>query len=134
MHEIVALHLGLDRPGQTDGARVVDADVDAAELGNRLGDGGVHLIFEPDVDAEGERAAAGLLDLLRRGIDRAFQLGIWLGGLGDDCDVGAVSGTSQRDRQPMPRLAPVTKSVLPFRSAIREPSTRTKRGARLLRG
>ena len=45
----------------------------------------------------GERLAAGLLDLLGRRVDGARQLGVRLGGLGGDDDVGAVARGAQAD-------------------------------------
>ena len=76
---------------QRNGGGVVDADVDAAEGLGRLGDGGLHLLLVADVADQRQRAAAGLLDLGGGGVDRAFELGIGLGGLGGDGDVGAVA-------------------------------------------
>ena len=49
VHQIIALHVGLQRAGELDGAGIVDADVDAAEpfhgLRHRIGD----LSFVADV-------------------------------------------------------------------------------------
>ena len=39
VHQIVALHVGLKRAGELDGAGIVDADVDAAERCDGLCDG-----------------------------------------------------------------------------------------------
>jgi hypothetical protein len=40
------------------------------------------------------------------------ELGVRLGGLGDEGDVGAVARGAQRDHEPTPRLPPEMKSVL----------------------
>ena len=82
---------------ERDGAGVVDADVDAAERLHRLVDGRLHLLLEADVAHERQRLAAGRLDLLGRRVDGAFELGVRLGRLGGDGDVGAVARRPQRD-------------------------------------
>jgi len=46
-HQVEPLHVGHLRVGQADGAGIVDADVDAAELGYGLLDGRDHLTFVP---------------------------------------------------------------------------------------
>ena len=88
------------RAGELDGAGIVDADVDAAETLDGLCHGLGHLRFLADVAQHRQRLAAGLLDLLGGGIDRARQLRMRLGGLGRDRDIGAVARGAQRDRQP----------------------------------
>ena len=52
------------------------------------------------VDWQRQRLAAGRLDLRGRGVDRARQLRMRLGGLGRDRDVGAVARRAQRDGEP----------------------------------
>src|SRR5262249_41376566 len=97
VHEVVLLHRRRLGAGQVDGRGVVDQDVDAAEglhgLLDRLGD----LVLEADVDRERERLAAGRDDLLGSREDGARQLGVRIGGLRDDRDVGAVARGAQRD-------------------------------------
>jgi hypothetical protein len=97
MHQVVALHVGGGGRRQRDGAGVVDADVERAERLHRLGNGRLNLVLEADVAGDGKRLAAGLLDLLGSRKDRAFQLGVRLGGLGGDGDVGAVARGPERD-------------------------------------
>jgi hypothetical protein len=91
------LHRRLQRAGQADGAGVVDQDVDAAELGHRLGDGCLDALLVADVAGQRQRLAAGLLDLLGGGEDRAGQARIGFHRLGGDGDVGAVARGTQRD-------------------------------------
>jgi hypothetical protein len=56
-------------------------------------------VLVADVDHARQRLAAGGLDLVGCGVDRAGQLGVRLGGLGGDDDVGAVARRAQRDGQ-----------------------------------
>ena len=100
LHQVVALHVGLGDRRARDGAGVVDHDVEAAERRDRLLDGGLDRVLVAHIDDERQRPAAGLLDLLGGGVDRAFELGMRRLGLGGDGDVGAVARRPQRDREP----------------------------------
>ena len=100
VHQVVALHVGLQRAGELDGAGIVDADVDAAEGLDGSCDGVGDLRLLADVADDRQRLAAGLLDLLGRRVDRARQLRMRLGGLGRDRHIGAVARRPQRDGQP----------------------------------
>ena len=100
LHQVVALHVGLGDRRARHGAGVVDHDVDAAEFLRGLVDAVLHRVLVAHVDDEGQGAAAGLLDLLGRGVDRAFELGMRRLGLGGDGDVGAVARGAERDRKP----------------------------------
>ena len=81
--------------------RVVDAHVDPAEPLDRLGStAATTCVLVADVADDRQRLPARRLDLLGRGVDRALELGVGLGGLGDQRDVGAVAGRPQRDGQP----------------------------------
>ena len=57
----------------------------------------VDALLVADVAGQRQRLAAGLLDLLGGGEDRAGQPRIGLHGLGRDGDVGAVARGAQRD-------------------------------------
>ena len=86
-------------PREVDRARVVDADVDAAEALDGLRDRGGHLLLVADVADDRQRLAARRLDRLGGGVDGALELRVRLGGLGDQRDVGAVARGAQRDRE-----------------------------------
>ena len=58
---------------------------------------GGHRRLVADVADDRQRLPAGRLDLLGGGVDRALELRVRLGGLGDQCDVGAVAGGPQGD-------------------------------------
>jgi hypothetical protein len=63
---------------------------------HRLLHRGEHVGLVADVGLQRQRAAAGGLDLGRGAVDRAGQLGVGLGRLGRDDDVGAVARGAQR--------------------------------------
>ena len=71
MHQVEALHVGLRRRREADGAGVVDDDVDAAEGLDRPLDGLLDDLLVAHVDDERQRLAAGLFDFLRRRVDGA---------------------------------------------------------------
>ncbi len=75
VHQIVALHVGLDRARQADRRGVVDADIDAAELRDRFGHRVHYIGFVAHVDDQRQRLAAGFLYLLCGSVDRAGSLG-----------------------------------------------------------
>jgi hypothetical protein len=97
VHQVVALHRRLERAGERDGAGVVHEDVDATEGLDGLGDGGVDRRVLADVHGDRERLAARLLHVLGCRVDRARQLRVRLGRLGDDHDVRAVLGGAEAD-------------------------------------
>ena len=99
VHQVVALHVRRLGAGQADGRGVVDADVDAAELGRRLLHRLEHIGVVAHVDDQRQGVAAGFLDLLGGRIDGAGQVLVRLGGLGGDGDIGPVAGGAQRDGQ-----------------------------------
>jgi hypothetical protein len=99
VHQIVALHVRGDGVRERDGAGIVDADIEAAEGLHRLLDRRLHLLLEADIAGDGQRLAAGRFDLLGGGEDGAFELGMRLGGLGGDGNVGAVARGPERDGQ-----------------------------------
>jgi hypothetical protein len=90
-HQVEPLHVGGLRGRQADGAGIVDADIDAAEFGDGLFNRVHHLRFVPDIADHGQRLAAGGLDIVGGGVDRAFQFRMRLGSLGGDRDIGAVA-------------------------------------------
>jgi hypothetical protein len=99
VHQVVALHVGRQRARQRDRRGVVHADVDAAERLDRLVDGRLDAGLLAHVDHQRQGLAAGRLDLLGGGVDGARQLGMGLGGLGGDDDIGPVAGRAQGDGQ-----------------------------------
>jgi len=96
-HEVVALDRQVGDRHERDRARVVHAQVDAAEAVHRLRHRRRHLVLEADVADDGQGLAAGRLDLRRRGVDRAGELGVRLVGLGHQRDVAAVGGNALGD-------------------------------------
>ena len=85
---------------ELDRAGIIDHDVDAAEFLRRLVERISHDSFVAHIDHQRQRLAAGALDLIGRGIDRALQFWMRLGGFRSDSDVGAVARGAQRNRQP----------------------------------
>ena len=98
-HQIEALHVGHLRVGQADGAGVVDANIDAAEFGDGLVDGGDHLGLFADIAKDRQGLAASGADLFGSGVDGALEFRMRLRGLCGDRDVGAVPRRAQRDRK-----------------------------------
>ena len=64
-----------------------------------LGEGADYHRLVADVDGKRQRLAAGALDLLGGGVDRALQLRMRRFGLGRDRDIGAVARGAQRNRK-----------------------------------
>jgi hypothetical protein len=99
-HQVEPFHRRLERAGERDRTRVVDQDVDAAEVLRaalrRLRDFGV----VADVHRHRQGSPARGFDLFGGGVDRARQFRIRLRGLGDDRDVRAIARSAQRDRLP----------------------------------
>src|SRR4029077_15672918 len=100
LDEIVAAHVDLLGRRQIDRRGVVDADIDAAEGRRALLGRGEHAGLVAHVDHERQRPPPGLLHLRGGRKDRPGELGVGLGGLGGDGDVGAVARRAQRDREP----------------------------------
>ena len=71
LHEVEALHLEVAHRGEVDGARVVHHEIDATEALDGLGNGGLDRVGVADVPDDRQRLAAGRLDLLGGGVDRA---------------------------------------------------------------
>jgi hypothetical protein len=86
--------VGRDRAG------VVDHNVDATEVLDRGVDGALYVLFLAHVTHHRDALAARGFDVGDGGVDGAGQLGVRLGRLGQQHDVGAVFGGPQRDRQP----------------------------------
>ena len=99
VHEIEALHICCLAIGQRDRARIVDDDVDAAEMLRGFIQSAAHGRLVAHIDSDRQRIAARLLDVFGGGVDRAGQLGIDLCGLGSDRDIRAVARCAQADRQ-----------------------------------
>src|SRR5262249_35223130 len=121
VHEIEPLHRRRERTGQADRARIVDQDIDAAERLDRTGDRAGDLILEANIAGQGQRLSPGRLDLLRSRKDGARKLRMRLRRLGRDRDIGPSRAARSPMASPMPRLAPVMKSVLPCRLDMRRP-------------
>ena len=62
-------------------------------------DGALDVLFLADVADHRGGLTAGGLDLLGGGVDGALELGVGLGGLGEQHDVGAPACGAERDRQ-----------------------------------
>ena len=99
LHQVIALYRQRLGAGQVDRRGVVDADVDSPETLDRLRDGPHDLRLVADVTDDRQRTAARLLDLPCRRVHRSLELGMRLGRLGDQRDVGAVARRPYRDRQ-----------------------------------
>src|SRR6202034_3582236 len=94
-HEIETLHGCLKRAAETDGAGVVDQDIDAAEMPDGLLDRPMDLVLEAYVDGQRQRMATRCFDLRRGGVDGAGQLGMRRVSLRGDHDVGSIAGRAQ---------------------------------------
>ena len=133
VHQIEALHLGLRRRRSR---LIAEALLTTMSMPPNVSavraiascDGGL----VADVDGERQRLAAGRLDLLGGGVDRAFELRMRLGRLRGDGDVGAVARGAERDGEPdaargagdEERLAGEAHAVMPpTASAASAPST-----------
>ena len=101
VHQVVALHRRVERAGQADGARVVDADVEAAERRDRLCATATRTCASSRMStASGERRPPRGFSILRRGVDRPGSLGcgsVVFAAIGRD--VGAVPSGAQCDRE-----------------------------------
>ena len=78
-------------------ARVVDEEVDAPELVERLLDGALDGGVVADVEGQRQRAAPERLDLARRVADRARDARVGRDGLRGDDDVAPVARERERD-------------------------------------
>ena len=76
------------------------AIIDAAEVDRGLRECILHQGFVADIDHQGQCLAAGALDLLGRGIDRALELRMRRRGFCGNGDIGAVARGAQRNRKP----------------------------------
>jgi hypothetical protein len=90
IHQVEPLHRHLGDGAEVDRRGIVHDDVDAAELLDGFGHRRLHGVRIADVPDDGQRLAAGLFEFLGRGVHGARQLGVRLGGFGDQRDVGAV--------------------------------------------
>jgi hypothetical protein len=89
---IQALERRLERPGESDCARVVHEHVDSAEGGDRLVDRRANLLLHAHVDDAGEHPRRSrCLHLFLRGVDGARKLRVGLRGLRRDDDVRPVA-------------------------------------------
>ena len=100
VHEVEALHGRGFGIGKADGAGVVDQDIDAAKHLHGFGHRGQHRVLVPDVHLQCQRPAACCLDFRCCAVDGAGQLGVGLGGLGGDHDVGTVRRRAFGNCQP----------------------------------
>ena len=120
VHQVVALHRRLERAGEADGARVVHQDVDAAEGLDRLLHRRVDLLLVADVDDAGERLAARPSRSPRppcRWCRAASGAGSVV--LAAMAMLAPSRAARRAMARPMPRLAPVMKSVFPLRVGMR---------------
>ena len=100
VHQVEHLDRRLEGRRQADRRGIVYADVDAAELGYRLGDCALDLLRKADVALDRQRFAASAADLFSRGMNRSGQLGMRLGRLCRDRDARALARCTQRDGEP----------------------------------
>ncbi len=99
LHEVVLLRLQVERAREVDDARVVDDDVDAAELALGLEDGLGDVVVVAHVAHDRQCPAARGADQLGRGMHRALELGVRGVGLREQGDVRAVPRRAQGDRE-----------------------------------
>ncbi|MCY1302962.1 hypothetical protein D9M70_526480 [compost metagenome] len=97
VHQVEALGIQVLDAREADGAGVVDQGIDAAEVRSGLGHGLTHRVLVAHVQLQGQGLAAGRFHFLRHAEDGARELGMGLGALGGDDDVGAIGGGVQGD-------------------------------------
>lgn len=93
--QILALHRRVENCLKADGARIIEADIDAAEPGNGRGNRRLNLFLVADIADKRLRFSAGFLDLLRRRCDRTWQGRMWFRCFGGDGN--AIAGGAQCD-------------------------------------
>ena len=126
VHQVEALHRRLQRARQADRARVVHQDVDAAERLDRLRRPPRRSAPRTRMSTWSGRALPPAASISRGGReDGAGELRVRLGRLGGDDDVRAVRAARSAIAMPMPRLAPVMKSVFPFNVPMANPPVRS---------
>ncbi len=99
VHQVEPLHRHFGDGPEVDGGGIVDADVDAAELFHRLGNGGADGVRVADVPDDRQCLTAGFLELFGCRVYGARKLRVGFGGLGDQCDVRTVLCGPLGDRQ-----------------------------------
>ena len=97
LHQVVLLRLQVERAREVDDARVVDDDVDAAELALGLQDRLGHVVVVAHVADDRQRVAARGADLLGGRVDRSLELRVRGVGLREQGDVRAVPRRAQGD-------------------------------------
>ncbi|MNQ75474.1 hypothetical protein D3C85_902740 [compost metagenome] len=97
VHQVEAFGLQVLDAGEADGAGIVDQGVDAAEVRGGLGHGFTHRVLVAHVQLQGQGLAASGFDFLRHAEDGAGELGMGLGALGGDDDIGAIGCGVQGD-------------------------------------
>src|SRR5690606_18298471 len=97
LHEVVFGGGQFRGTSETDGARIVDDRVDAAELLDGLGDRSGNVVVVADITDNGVRLPARRANLIGRGMDGALELGVGLVRFGEERDVGAVASCAERD-------------------------------------
>ncbi|MNI72302.1 hypothetical protein D3C73_1282360 [compost metagenome] len=95
MHQVEALELQVRNASQLDGACVVHRRIDTAEMLIGLGQGLMHGNLVTHVHLQGQRPATGGLDFLGNTVNRPRQLGVRLGTLGGNHDIGAIARGAQ---------------------------------------
>jgi hypothetical protein len=99
LHQVELLHRQIGRRGEVDRRGIVDHDVDPAEPVDALAHGALNVLLGADVADHRQRLPARGFDLRRGGVDRALEPRMGLVGLGQQHDVCAVVGGTDRDRQ-----------------------------------
>ena len=97
MHQVEALHVGIERAGELDRTGIVDADVDAAEFLDGLSDCFGHLRFFADVAKKRQRIAACVFNLPCSRKNRSRQPRMRLSRLCRNRHIGAVACRADGD-------------------------------------
>ena len=119
MHQIIALHRRLERAGQADGGGVVDKNINPAEGPGRLGHCRLDQLLLAHIDDKRQGLAARRLDLLRRGVDGAGQLGMGLSGFGRNHHIGAIGSGPLADSEADPPACTGNKEGLSLKISHR---------------
>ena len=113
MHQVEAVHVGLRHGRELNRGGVVDDDVDAAEPAAVFSIASLTEASSRTLHTSASALPPAFSISLGGGVDRARELRMRRIGLRRDRDVGAVLAARSAIASPMPREAPVMKSVFP---------------------
>ena len=99
IHQIECLNRRIQRRGQADRRRIVDAYVNPTECFDGLSDRRFDLILEADIALDRQSLASGFSDLISRGVDCAGKPGVRFARFSGNHDSCAVAGSTQGDGQ-----------------------------------